>query len=118
MSGRYDIYTDTFADQPEEPAVARNPTSDTTSDPIDAPIVGPVPDVTDAEKAAAAVEADKAKRAEAGVTGSPNGDLAAAAFAARIDQARFEHRNQGHDTTMALIDDLYAAVQRLEAKLA
>lgn len=63
-------------------------------------------------------EADKAARAKAGITGAENGDVAATAFQGRIDQARFEHRNQGHDDTMALIDDLFAAVQRLEARAA
>jgi hypothetical protein len=63
-------------------------------------------------------EADKAARAKAGVTGAENGDPAGVAFSARIAAAQFEHRNQGHDDTMQLIDDLFAAVQRLEARAA
>lgn len=69
-------------------------------------------------EAAAKAEADKAARAKAGSTGAENGDMAATAFGPRIAAAQFEHRNQGHDDTMQLIDDLFAAVQRLEARAA
>jgi hypothetical protein len=68
--------------------------------------------------AAARAEAGKASRAKAGTTGAENGDMAATAFGPRIAAAQFEHRNQGHDDTMQLIDDLFAAVQRLEARAA
>lgn len=113
MPSRYDIYTDTFADQPEETAM-----SDTQTTKADARAAKADPTPPTDEQAAAQIEADKAKRAAAGVTGSPNGDYAGVAFASRIAQAQFDHRNQGHDDTMRLIDDLFAAVQRLEAKLA
>jgi hypothetical protein len=68
----------------------------------------------------AALKAEEAKtaRAKAGVTAAANGDPAMVAFGARIDAAKFEHRNQGHDDTMQLLDDMLAGIQRLEAKAA
>jgi hypothetical protein len=74
-------------------------------------------DKAEADAAAKAEEA-KAARAKAGVTAAANGDPAMVAFGARIDAAKFEHRNQGHDDTMQLLDDMLAGIQRLEAQAA
>jgi hypothetical protein len=68
------------------------------------------------EEAARKTEADKARRAEAGTTAAANGDPAGVAFAQRIADVKFELRNQGHSNAETLIDDLYAGIQRLEAK--
>lgn len=71
-------------------------------------------------KAAAELEAE-VTAAEVAVTklrtADPSGVPAERAFAARIAAAKFEHREQGHDDTMRLIDELYAGVLRLEAEL-
>lgn len=65
----------------------------------------------------AAAEAEKAKRADAGVTGDPSGNPAGVAFSDRIADAKFALRNQGHSLIEGLLDDMLAALQRLEAKL-
>jgi hypothetical protein len=52
----------------------------------------------------------------------PTGDAvatefsAAQTFSARIAAAKFDHREQGHDETMKLLDEMYAAIERLEAE--
>jgi len=68
--------------------------------------------------AQAKAEADKAKRAKDGTTGDPSGNPAGLVWGPRIEAAKFEHRNQGHDDTLALLDEMMAALQRVEAKLA
>lgn len=65
----------------------------------------------------AAAEAEKAKRADAGVTGDPSGNPAGVAFADRIADAKFALRNQGHTLIEDLMDDMLAGMQRLESKL-
>lgn len=65
----------------------------------------------------AAAEAEKAKRADAGVTGDPSGNPAGVAFSQRIADAKFALRNQGHTLIEDLMDDMLAGLQRLEAKL-
>lgn len=81
-------------------------------------------EVSDAEQkrrdddahAAEQAEADKARRAEAQTTAAANGELAGPAFWQRIQDAKFEIRNLGFTAVEQLIDELYAGVQRLEAK--
>lgn len=57
----------------------------------------------------------QAKAAKDGTTAHPSGLPAAAAFASRIEAAKFTLRNHGYDEVTSLIDDLYAGVQRVEA---
>lgn len=71
----------------------------------------------EADKQAADADALAKERAER-TTGDISGIPAAAAFWDRIEAARFAHRNQGHDDTMQLIDDLYAGLMHVEGKLA
>ena len=51
-------------------------------------------------------------------TSDPSGVPATGAYYDRIQKAKFDHRNQGHDDTMTLLDDLYGGVVKLEAQLA
>lgn len=107
-----DTAADAEADAAEKAAEAKpEPLPQGASGPAPLPELSP-------EQQAAKVEADKADRAENRMTAAANGDFGAVAYGPRIAAAKFEHRNQGHDDTMQLLDDMLAGIQRLEAKLA
>jgi hypothetical protein len=85
----------------------------------------PTPDEIAAAKAeaeqaasAAQAEADKAHRAEHVLTGAATGETAEQAYTDRIAEAKFALRNQGHTHIEALLDEMHAALKRIEGKAA
>jgi len=102
--------------QAEADRVNRNTKGSDDNTPVDPVLDEERARLRDEADAADKAEATKAKAAKDGTTGDPSGNPAGVAFSQRIADAKFTLRNQGHTEIEALLDDMHAGLQRVEAK--